>query len=79
VSVCQAKARDDELLDHASYFARRSPGTWHDPVAWLDDYIASREEKLIDRVTEIRKILRMIEGHARNATIAKSVRTRVRK
>jgi hypothetical protein len=79
VTVRQARAREDELLDHATYFARRSPSTWRDPVAWLDDYIASREEKIIDRVTEIRKILRMIEGHTRNASIAKRVRSRARK
>ena len=79
VTVRQAKAREDELLDHATYFARRSPRTWRNPVAWLDDYIASREEKIVDRITEIRKILRVIDGHVRNASVAKNVRSRVRK
>ncbi len=79
VVVRHERAREHELLDHATYWARRSPKTWRNPMAWLDDYIASREEKVVDRVADIRKLLRTIEGLARNANIARSAKSLLRK
>ena len=79
VIVRHPKAQEDELLDHATYWARRSPKTWSDPATWLDDYIASREEKLMNRIADIRRLLRAMEAHARNANVAKLAQSRLRK
>lgn len=79
MNVSLGKANEDELVDNATYFARRSPTTWQNPAAWLAEYAASRQENIIDCLSEIRKNLRMIERHALNTSVSKNARSRVRK
>lgn len=79
MSVRVGKANEHELVDNATYFARRSPSTWQSPAAWIAEYAATRQDKVIDCVAAIRKNLRMIERHALNTSIAKNARSRLRK